>query len=60
MPPLKALTSSDSQSSQVQDVEDNHANQILGQIAGDLSEQSGDVATALQAIIDAINAKPSA
>jgi uncharacterized protein (DUF2126 family) len=59
MPPLKALTSSDSQSSQVQDVEDNHANQILGQIAGDIGSQSDDVVTALQGIVTALDAKPS-
>jgi hypothetical protein len=60
MPPLKALTDPGTSTAIVQEVEDSHSNIIIGQIAGSLSSQSDDVVDALQAIIDAINAKPSA
>lgn len=60
MPPLKALTDPGTASTSLQEVEDSHSNIILGQIAGDLASQSGDIDDALQDIIDAINAKPSA
>lgn len=39
---------------------DTNQNRILGQLATDLGSQSGDVVTGLQAILAAIQAKPSA
>lgn len=42
------------------DTQDNQLNQILGKIVANSSGGSADVSAALQDIIDAINAKPSA
>lgn len=42
------------------DTQDNQLNQILGKIVDSTSSGSTDTAAGLQAIIDAINAKPSA
>jgi hypothetical protein len=56
MPPLQPLTST----ATVVDTQQGQLNQIVGKMADDLGTQNDTTLTALEAIRDAILAKPSA
>jgi len=56
MPPLQPQTNT----STVKDTQRGQLNQIVGKIADDASSNNTDLVTALEAVRDAILAKPSA